>query len=189
MLFPMGDDLSAGARTAILATTARGGTALYNGTYLALKEMTKLSAQHRRSPAASDCGPFGWRRHGEPSQLRRCAGVGEGERHRDLHDLASIEDGGLPGSPGRHHYFSQSDFAMKTLAQETGAKSYFPTNISELAGVYSSIAEELASQYALGYTSKNPKKDGGYRRVIVRVTAQPGVRTRTRNGYLAARNR
>ena len=37
----MGDDLSE-ARNAILATTARGGTALYNGTYLALKEMTKL---------------------------------------------------------------------------------------------------------------------------------------------------
>ena len=41
VLFPMGDDL-AGARTTILATTARGGAALYNGTYLALKEMTKL---------------------------------------------------------------------------------------------------------------------------------------------------
>ena len=37
----MGEDLS-DARNAILATTARGGTALYNGTYLALKEMTKL---------------------------------------------------------------------------------------------------------------------------------------------------
>jgi len=77
---------------------------------------------------------------------------------------------------------------MKELAQETGVKSFFPTDISELAGVYSSIAQELASQYALGYMSKNSKKDGGYRRVIVRVN-EPNVRTRTRNGYLAARNR
>jgi VWFA-related protein len=91
-------------------------------------------------------------------------------------------------SQGRH-YFSQSDFGMKALAQETGAKAYFPTDISELAGVYSSIAEELANQYALGYTSKNPKRDGAYRRVVVRVTAKPGVRTRTRNGYLSARSR
>jgi hypothetical protein len=78
---------------------------------------------------------------------------------------------------------------MKSLAQGTGAKAYFPSDISELAGVYSSIADELASQYALAYTSKNARRDGAYRRVIVRVTAVPGVRTRTRNGYLSARNR
>jgi Ca-activated chloride channel family protein len=188
VLFPMGDDV-AGARTAILATTARGGTALYNGTYLALKEMTKL----RRSTG----------------EVRRQAIVvlSDGD---DTASLLSYDDvlelakeSGIAiytislrsktevvrASQAGHHYFSQSDFGMKALAQETGAKSYFPTDISELAGVYSSIADELASQYALGYTSKNPKKDGGYRRVIVRVTAQPGVRTRTRNGYLSARNR
>ena len=78
---------------------------------------------------------------------------------------------------------------MKSLAQETGAKAYFPSDISELAGVYSSIAQELANQYTLGYTPKNPKKDGAYRRVIVRVTDKPDVRTRTRNGYFAARRR
>jgi VWFA-related protein len=84
-------------------------------------------------------------------------------------------------------YFSQSDYSMKALAQETGGRSFFPLEIGELAGVYTSIAEELASQYALGYTSKNPKKDGGYRRVIVRVEDRPGVQTRARSGYLAAR--
>jgi hypothetical protein len=78
---------------------------------------------------------------------------------------------------------------MKSLAQETGARAYFPADVSELAGIYSSIAEELASQYALGLTSKNPRMDGSYRRVIVRVTVNPGVRTRTRNGYLSARSK
>ena len=188
VLFPMGDDLSA-ARTAILSTTARGGTALYNGTYLALKEMTKL----RRS--AGD--------------VRRQAIVvlSDGDdtaSHLSYDDVLGLaKESGiaiytislrsktdvLRAAQAGRHYFSQSDFSMKALAQETGAKAYFPADISELSGVYASIAEELASQYALAYTSKNPKKDGGYRRVTVRVTAQPGVRTRTRNGYLAARNR
>jgi von Willebrand factor type A domain len=39
-----------------------------------------------------------------------------------------------------------------------------------------------------GTTSKNPRLDGSYRSVIVRVDEKPGVRTRTRNGYLAARS-
>jgi VWFA-related protein len=86
-----------------------------------------------------------------------------------------------------HSYFSQSEFGMKALAQETGARSFFPTELSELSGVYASIAEELATQYAIGYSSKNPRMDGSYRHVIVRIADKPGVRTRTRAGYTAPR--
>jgi len=71
---------------------------------------------------------------------------------------------------------------MKALAQETGARSFFPTDISQLAGVYSSITNELANQYALGYTSNNPRRDGNFRRIFVRID-EPNVRARTRSGY------
>jgi len=77
---------------------------------------------------------------------------------------------------------SEGDFAMKSFAQETGARAFFPTDISQLAGVYSSITKELASQYALAYTSKNPKRDGSFRRIFVKVD-EPNVRARTRSGY------
>jgi VWFA-related protein len=86
-------------------------------------------------------------------------------------------------------YFSQAEFAMKAFAKETGARVFFPATIDDLAAVYGLIAEELASQYSLGYTSKNPKRDGAYRRVIVRVDDRPGMQTRTRSGYFAARLR
>jgi VWFA-related protein len=81
---------------------------------------------------------------------------------------------------------SESGFAMKALAQETGARSFFPTDISQLAGVYGSITQELANQYALGYTSSNAKRDGGFRRIFVRVD-EPNVRARTRSGYAVAK--
>ena len=68
-------------------------------------------------------------------------------------------------SNGGTRYFSQSEFAMKALAQETGARAFFPATIADLASVYGIIAEELATQYALGSTSKNPKRDGAFRRV------------------------
>jgi VWFA-related protein len=81
-------------------------------------------------------------------------------------------------------YFSEGEFAMKALAMETGARSFFPTDISQLAGVYDQITQELSNQYVIGYTSKNPKRDGTFRRIVVRVT-ESNVRTRTRSGYLA----
>jgi Ca-activated chloride channel family protein len=78
-----------------------------------------------------------------------------------------------------------ADYAMKALAQESGARAFFPADIKELAGVYTVIAEELANQYLLGYSSSNGRADGTYRRVAVRVD-RSGARTRTRTGYFAA---
>lgn len=186
IMYPLGADLEA-AKKAILATAPRGGTALYNGTYLTLKEMVK----ERRAT----------------SEVRRQALVvlSDGDdtaslvSYDDLMDLAKQSGIAIytitmrskylvtQAATRGHSYFSQSEFGMKALAQETGARSFFPTQLSELSGVYASIAEELATQYAIGYSSKNPKLDGAYRRVIVRIADKPGIRTRTRAGYTAPR--
>ena len=187
VLFPLGDDLAA-ARAAIMSTTPRGGTALYNGTYLTLKELAK---QRRAN-----------------TDVRRQAIVvlSDGDdtasliSYDDLMDTA--KQSGIAiytitlrskylvtlAAQRGHTYFSQSEFGMKALAQETGARSFFPMDIAELPSIYSTIAEELATQYAIGYSSKNPRLDGAYRRVIVRIADRPGIKTRTRAGYMAARS-
>lgn len=188
VLFPMGPGMGE-AYDAIRSTVARGGTALYNGTYMTLKEMARQRREHdevRRqamvvlSDGADTASLVGY---DDVMELAKASGIGI-----YTISLRSKFDIVRASREGRR-FFSQSDFGMKALAQETGAKAYFPNDISELTGVYASIADELANQYALGYTSKNPKRDGSYRRVIVRVTDKPGIRTRTRNGYLSARAR
>jgi Ca-activated chloride channel family protein len=83
-------------------------------------------------------------------------------------------------------YFSTADFALKQLAAETGAKAFFPTASRSLGEAYAEIGRELASQYAIGYVSRNPMRNGAFRRVVVRVSDAPGARPRTRTGYLAA---
>jgi Ca-activated chloride channel family protein len=186
IMYPLGGDLDA-AKKAILSTAPRGGTALYNGAYLTLKEM----ARERRTN----------------SEVRRQALVvlSDGDdtaslvSYDDLMDLAKQSGIAIytitmrskylvaQAASRGHSYFSQSEFGMKALAQETGARSFFPSELSELSSVYASIAQELATQYAIGYSSKNPRLDGSYRRVIVRIADKPGIRTRTRSGYTAPR--
>jgi hypothetical protein len=56
--------------------------------------------------------------------------------------------------------------------------------VSELAAIYGQISEELSSQYTVGYTSKNGRRDGSWRRVVVRV-ARPNLTARTKLGYFA----
>ena len=184
ILAPLSGDL-AEAKRAILSTAPRGGTALYNGLYLTLKEMTKqrrANGDVRRqaivvlSDGADTASLMSF---DDVMGLAKETGIA-------IYTITLKSKWELSQTAGRVR-FSQSDFAMKSLAQETGARSFFPLELSELAGVYGLIAEELASQYSLGYTSKNPKRDGAYRRLIVRVTDHPGVQTRTRSGYLSAR--
>ena len=78
----------------------------------------------------------------------------------------------------------EQDFELRKLAAESGARAFFPVALHELAGVYADIANELAHQYSLGYQSTNPAHDGEFRRIGLRVLA-PGVKWRTRTGYIA----
>jgi Ca-activated chloride channel family protein len=186
MDYPLGGDLDA-ANRAVRSTVARGGTALYNGLYLAIREMMKhrnVNGDVRRQAIAvlSDgedtASLVGYE---DVMELAKQSGIAV--YTITLKSQFAIRQASTTG----RRYFSQSEFAMKALAQETGARSFFPTHITELAAVYGSIAEELANQYAIGYSSKNPRRDGAFRRVIVRVAERPDARTRTRSGYMASR--
>lgn len=83
-------------------------------------------------------------------------------------------------------YFSESDFAMKSLAQETGAQAFFPRSVQDLRGVYAGISDELANQYSIGYAPSNARADGRFRRIVIKVAAHPEFKPRARLGYTAA---
>ncbi len=80
---------------------------------------------------------------------------------------------------------SRAVFAMKDLARDTGGRAYFPSDMSELPDVYQAIARDIAGQYTLGYVSTNQSRDGGYRRVQVRLRGV-AAHARTRSGYYSA---
>src|SRR5205814_4294288 len=90
----------------------------------------------------------------------------------------------LRGTDTQTKGFREAEFVMRTLAQETGGRAFFRAKVDDLNGIYAQIADELASQYTLGYSSKNARRDGSYRRIVVQV-ARPGVTPRSKRGYYA----
>ena len=184
--YPLGSDVAAAVQ-AIEATHARGGTALYNGVYITLKTMVsqrRINGEVRRQALAvlSDGeDTTSLVAFDEVLELARQSGVTI--YTITLKNPATV----VAATQGGRRYFSDKEFSMRTLAQETGGRAFFPTDIGELIGIYDAIAEELASQYAIGYTPKNPRPDGRYRRVIVKVADRPNTRTRLRAGYMSAR--
>ena len=78
---------------------------------------------------------------------------------------------------------------LQQLAEITGGRVFFPTEVDALEGIYEEISQDLDTRYGLGYTSTNTQADGTWRRVEVKVkSTRPelgDVRTRSRQGYYA----
>jgi Ca-activated chloride channel family protein len=163
---------------AIRRTSAGGSTSLYNAIYIALKDLKKIVAKNT-------------------DEIRRQAIIvlSDGEDtssllpFEEVLDLAkrsetAIYSVGLRDNElgGGSRTFKEAEFVLRQFAQQTGGRSFFPNQLADLNGVYGQIADELSSQYTVGYTSKNPKRDGAWRRVVVQVGRQ-GIAARTKQGY------
>jgi VWFA-related protein len=75
---------------------------------------------------------------------------------------------------------------MRSLAEATGARAFFPSGVRDVHAVYGAIAAEIGSQYSLAYLPTHAVGDGAWRRVAVQVTARPGSSARSRPGYFAS---
>jgi len=164
--------------TAISQLAAGGSTSLHNAIYIALKELRKVRAVNEEDVRRQALIVFS---DGEDTSSL--------VSFDEVLDLAkrsetSIYTIALRGSDVQAKGFREAEFVMRTLAQETGGRAFFPAKIDDLNGVYTQIADELASQYTLGYTSANPRRDGAWRRVVIQVS-RPNVTPRTKKGYYA----
>lgn len=76
---------------------------------------------------------------------------------------------------------------LERVASLTGGQAYFPGAAKDLDGVFEKIREEIAGRYTLGYLSSDPRTDGSWRPVEIRLLRADlkGVRLRTRSGYFA----
>jgi Ca-activated chloride channel family protein len=176
ILQPFTSDVAA-LEKAIRQATVNGSTSLYNAIYISLKELKKA-------------------RTANAEQIRREAIVvlSDGDdtsslvAYDEVLDVAkrsntAIYAIGLKQSGGGRD-FKEAEFVLRQLSQETGGRAFFPGSVIELAKIYEQISQELSSQYALGYMSKNQARNGAWRRLSVRI-ARPNMVGRTRLGYYA----
>jgi VWFA-related protein len=165
---------------AINETRASGATALYTGLYVALKDLAKEK---------------------KPGELRRYAiallsdGQDTASRVTDeqVLDLARKNEvviysirprsGDIPTADAKG--LGEADYFLSVLGRDTGGQAFFPGSLAELSGVYDRIAEELRSEYSLGYVSSNASHDGGWRRIGILTPGRGGLQVRHRPGYFA----
>lgn len=179
---------TAAIESAINATVPGGSTSLHNAIYIALKTFGRgahdVGEVRRQAIAVLTDGD-------DTSSLVSAADVLALARTTGVNIYTiglQTEFSSLRRSTGRA-FFSPSEYALKELARETGAQSFFPSTVHELKQVYRVIADELEAQYSIGYAPANARADGRFRRIIVRVVGHPAFQPRTRAGYTAERIR
>ena len=77
--------------------------------------------------------------------------------------------------------------AMNAIAVDTGGFLVEGTN--DLGAGLRTLVKDTETYYLLAYESTNTSRDGGFRRIDVRLPGVRGVKVRTRSGYFAADDR
>jgi len=71
---------------------------------------------------------------------------------------------------------------LRKLCEQTGGDVIKVQKIKNTSAAFQEIADELRTQYLLGYTPSNPRKDSGFRKIKVRVT-HGNYKVQARAGY------
>jgi Ca-activated chloride channel family protein len=177
VLSPFTHDTAA-LEKAIRATTANGSTSLYNAVYIALKDLKKVRADssadiRRQAIVLLSDGD-------DTSSLVDFDSVLELAKHSEV----TIYSIGLRQGEIAQREFHEAEYVLRTLSEQTGGRVFLPNDARELSKIYQTIWDEMSNQYSMAYSSANPKRDGAWRRIQVRVL-RPDAIARTKAGYYA----
>jgi VWFA-related protein len=74
--------------------------------------------------------------------------------------------------------------AMRKMSDETGGRVYKVDRKHSLDQVFKELQEEMRSQYSIGYTPANERKDGSYRKIDIKLSNKE-LKPQARKGYYA----
>jgi VWFA-related protein len=144
------------------------GTILYDAIYLATTEQLRNQVGRKALIVISDGMDYGSR-----TKLDEAVSAA----HRADAIVYSIYFSDPRLYPG-------SDSALKRISNDTGGRVFRVSRKNTLESIFKEIQEEMRSQYALGYTSTNPNKDGSFRKIEIRSTDKD-LKIQARKGYFA----
>jgi VWFA-related protein len=166
---------------AIRTARPSGSTALYTAIYVAFSELERVRPRQSGGELRRQAIIVLSDGEDTASRLRHDDVLERARRSDVLVFTIALRDRVVGTRPANEY-----DFVLRTLAQTTGARFFQVDHAMQLPEIYTQIADELASQYTIGYVSKNAARDGSWRQIAVRVS-EPGVVARTRAGYYVPR--
>jgi VWFA-related protein len=151
-----------------------GGTALFDAVYTACRD--KLLDAHVVEPVRKAIVLLS---DGDDNQsrVRPDEAIKECERAETI--IYAISTNWTPSR-------GKGDDVLTQMSEATGGQVFFPPSVEEVSNSFTSIEEELRSQYALNYTPADFKNDGAFRPIYLYCTDRR-YQVRAKKGYFAPR--
>ncbi|MBI4164421.1 MAG: VWA domain-containing protein [Acidobacteria bacterium] len=156
-------------------TSGGGGTNLHDAVYLSARELLKNEVGRKVIIILSDGEDTG--------SAKKLSEALEVAQRSDviIYSIAVID---------REFYFARrvgfsGDSTLKRYAEQTGGRVSQVTRSEDTAEAFREIAEELRTQYSLGYTSSNTRRDGTFRKIKIKIRNQ-NYKVFARRGYYGA---
>jgi len=164
-----------GLQTGVTKLRPGGGTALYDAVYTAcrdkLLDISRGQEPVRRAMVLVSDGNDNQSRAYIDDAIKMC------QRAETIVYAISTN-----WTPSR----GKGDDVLQKMAAATGGRAFFPPSVDEMSLGFTSIEEELRSQYALTYTPADFKADGAFRTIYLFANDRK-YQVRTRQGYFAPR--
>src|SRR6202161_2847944 len=155
------------------SSTGPRGTALYDAVYLASHDELSHEVGRKAMILLTDG-------EDEGSKLKIKDAIEAAQKADAICYVLLIADRGFYGFGGYH-----GDSEMRKLTQETGGRVIEVGNkIDKLRQAFDQIAQELRSQYNIGYTPTNAARDGSFRKVEIKPK-DGDYKVQARSGYYA----
>ena len=74
---------------------------------------------------------------------------------------------------------------MGEMARTSGGKAFIAGNLQEARAAFAAVANEIGTQYSLGYYPSNKARDGRFRQIKVEMRGVKDTTVRAREGYFA----
>jgi VWFA-related protein len=153
------------------------GTALYDAVYLASHDEFSHEVGRKAMILLTDG-------EDEGSRLKIKDAIEAAQKADAICYVLLIADRGFGGFGG----FYNGPSEMKKLTEETGGRVITVGNkIDKLREAFDQIAQELRSQYNIGYVPTNTARDGSFRKVEIKPK-QSDYKIQARSGYYATRH-
>jgi len=157
------------------------GTVLYDAVYLAANDRLKTEVGRKAIVVITDGVDEG-------SKLSRDKSIEAAQKADSIiYSIYYVDRGAYGGGMGRFGTINvgpNGEGELRKMSSETGGQVFPVSNKLTLDDIFRDIQEEMRSQYVVTYTPPNPKKDGSYHKIEIRV-ANKDLKVQARKGYYA----
>jgi VWFA-related protein len=153
----------------------QAGTILFDAVYLAANEKLKGEVGRKAIVLITDGVDTG-------SRISKEKAIESAQKTDSIIYSIDYEDRAAYGFGSFNLGGGEGD--LRRMSTETGGRVFRVDRKNTLDDIFRELQEEMRSQYAIGYSPLNPKKDGTFRKIEIRM-ANKDYKVQARKGYYA----